>query len=49
MQELFSNNDITSSKDAPLADRMRPRSIDEVVGQQHLIGDGAPLRKFFEA
>ncbi len=49
MQELFSNNDTTSSKDAPLADRMRPRSIDEVIGQQHLIGDGAPLRKFFEA
>ena len=49
MQELFSNNDTTSSNGAPLADRMRPRSIDEVVGQQHLIGDGAPLRKFFEA
>jgi putative ATPase len=29
---------------APLADRMRPRSLDEVVGQEHLVGEGAPLR-----
>ena len=28
----------------PLADRMRPRSIDEVVGQAHLLGPGKPLR-----
>ena len=30
---------------APLAVRMRPRSIDEVVGQRHLTGEGTPLRK----
>jgi putative ATPase len=30
---------------APLAVRMRPRSVDEVVGQQHLLGEGAPLRR----
>ncbi|WP_035764164.1 replication-associated recombination protein A [Arthrobacter sp. H20] len=29
---------------SPLAVRMRPRSIDEVVGQQHLLGPGSPLR-----
>src|SRR5437588_6908933 len=28
----------------PLADRMRPRSVDEFVGQEHLIGPGKPLR-----
>src|ERR1700727_3717628 len=28
----------------PLADRMRPRSLDEYVGQEHLIGPGKPLR-----
>jgi putative ATPase len=28
----------------PLADRMRPRTLDEYVGQQHLIGPGKPLR-----
>ncbi|WP_394253419.1 replication-associated recombination protein A [Arthrobacter pityocampae] len=29
---------------SPLAVRMRPRSVDEVVGQQHLLGRGSPLR-----
>ena len=33
---------------APLAVRMRPRSLDEVVGQQHLLGAGAPLRRLVE-
>jgi len=35
--------------DAPLAERMRPRTLDEVVGQQHLLGAGKPLRLAFEA
>lgn len=30
---------------APLAVRMRPRSLDEIVGQQHLLGTGSPLRR----
>jgi putative ATPase len=30
---------------APLAVRMRPRTLDEVIGQGHLTGDGSPLRK----
>ncbi|WP_111765196.1 replication-associated recombination protein A [Nakamurella deserti] len=30
---------------APLAARMRPRTLDEVIGQQHLLGPGAPLRR----
>ena len=34
---------------APLADRMRPRSLDEVVGQQHLVGPAGPLRALAEA
>ncbi len=33
---------------APLADRMRPRTLDEVVGQQHLIGPGKVLRRALE-
>ncbi len=33
---------------APLAERMRPRSLDEVVGQSHLVGPGKPLRVAFE-
>ncbi|MCK6528223.1 replication-associated recombination protein A [Myxococcota bacterium] len=34
---------------APLADRVRPRSLDEVVGQDHLVGPGRPLRRAVEA
>jgi putative ATPase len=34
---------------APLAERMRPRSIDEVIGQEHLLGPGKPLRVAFES
>ena len=45
MQDLFSS----SPAGAPLAERMRPRSIDEVVGQSHLLGPGKPLRVAFES
>ena len=34
---------------APLADALRPKSLDEVVGQQHLLGPGKPLRLAFES
>ncbi|HEX7052488.1 MAG TPA: replication-associated recombination protein A [Burkholderiales bacterium] len=34
---------------APLAERLRPQSIDEVVGQPHLLGPGKPLRLAFES
>src|SRR5204862_4850864 len=34
---------------APLAARLRPRSLDEMVGQRHLIGPGKPLRALIEA
>ncbi|PXY23669.1 AAA family ATPase [Prauserella sp. PE36] len=33
---------------SPLAVRMRPRTLGEVVGQQHLLGEGAPLRRLVE-
>ena len=33
---------------APLAVRMRPKTLDEVVGQRHLLGPGAPLRRLVE-
>jgi putative ATPase len=33
----------------PLADRLRPRSLDEYVGQSHLLGVGAPLRRALES
>src|SRR6516165_5916712 len=34
---------------APLAARLRPQSLDEVVGQQHLLGKGKPLRVLIES
>ena len=33
----------------PLADRIRPQSIDEMVGQEHLIGENKPLRNIIES
>ncbi len=33
----------------PLAERLRPKSLGEVIGQQHLLGDGLPLRIAFES
>ncbi|MNX66883.1 Replication-associated recombination protein A [compost metagenome] len=35
--------------DSPLAHRMRPRGIDEYLGQEHLLGEDKPLRKLIEA
>lgn len=34
---------------APLAERLRPRSLDDVVGQTHLLGPGKPLRVAFDS
>ena len=36
-------------KRAPLAARMRPTTLDEVIGQDHLVGPSGPLRKLIEA
>ena len=33
----------------PLAERLRPRSLDDYIGQQHLVGEGAVVRKMFDA
>src|SRR5207253_6174850 len=33
----------------PLAERLRPKSLGEVIGQQHLLGEGKPLRIAFES
>ncbi|MFN3195498.1 MAG: replication-associated recombination protein A [Chlorobiota bacterium] len=49
MKGLFNNSDNRKiNRNTPLAERLRPSNIDEVVGQKHLIGEGAPLRQFFE-
>ena len=38
------NDDRSAQGARPLADRMRPRTLDEFVGQEHLVGPGKPLR-----
>jgi putative ATPase len=38
-----------SQSHAPLAERLRPKTLGEVIGQQHLLGDGMPLRVAFES
>ena len=38
----------TSSAPAPMAERLRPKTLDEVVGQEHLLGPGKPLRTAIE-
>ena len=37
------------AKAAPLADRMRPRTLDDFVGQEHLVGPDGVLRRMIEA
>lgn len=34
---------------APLAERLRPQSLDEYIGQQHLVGEGGVIRRFIES
>lgn len=34
---------------APLADRLRPQTLDEIVGQHHLLDEGRPLRRIIES
>ena len=44
--DLFENRrKETLQRSAPLADRMRPRTLDEYIGQQHIIGEGRLLRR----
>ena len=45
--EMF--NEETKNTFRPLADRMRPRNLDDFVGQQHLLGEGKPLRMALES
>ncbi len=45
--DLFEQKTATSDN-TPLAERMRPRSLDEIVGQQHLLGPDKLLRKLIE-
>jgi putative ATPase len=48
MTDLFEASGI-HPPDAPLADRLRPQTLDEVVGQDHLLGPAGPIRRMVEA
>jgi putative ATPase len=52
VQDLFEEEDVdlaALNKAAPLATRMRPRSLDEFVGQEHILAPGKLLRRAIEA
>lgn len=49
VDDLFTEAQEDLPGDAPLAARMRPRNLDEVVGQQHILGPGCLLRRAIEA
>jgi len=44
--DLFSNN---TKKNAPLYERMRPKSLDEFVGQEHIVGKNSLLRRAIQS
>jgi putative ATPase len=45
MSDLF---EIKDNVEFPLAERMRPKSLDEFAGQKHLVGEGKPIRLMIE-
>jgi putative ATPase len=52
VQDLFGDDEdveVARADSAPLATRMRPRSLDELVGQEHILGPGKLLRRAIEA
>ena len=49
MSDLFEAAGLTPEAPAPLADRLRPRSLDEVVGQEQLLGPEGPIRRMAQA
>ncbi|PXX46624.1 replication-associated recombination protein A [Undibacterium pigrum] len=44
---MLHNN--SRKKPAPLAERMRPATLEDVIGQQHILGEGKPLRVAFQS
>jgi putative ATPase len=47
--DLFSDDAPSASRSpSPLAERMRPRTLDEIVGQDELLAPGRPLREAIE-
>ena len=49
MADLFEAAGLTPQAPSPLADRLRPQRLDEVVGQDHLLGPEGPIRRMADA
>src|SRR5436190_18385288 len=49
MTDLFQAAGLTPEQPSPLADRLRPKTLDEVVGQDHLLGPEGPIRRMADA
>ncbi|MFI4950129.1 MAG: replication-associated recombination protein A [Caulobacterales bacterium] len=49
MADLFEAAGMTPQAPSPLADRLRPQRLDEVVGQDHLLGPEGPIRRMADA
>jgi len=52
IDDLFSsknNANNSSSEKSPLADRMRPRTLEDIIGQDHIVGNGRLLRRAIQA
>jgi len=49
MADLFEAAGLTPHAPSPLAERLRPQRLDEVVGQDHLLGPNGPIRRMAEA
>src|SRR5690606_6490961 len=49
MANLFEASDLSRQAPRPLADRLRPRDLDEIAGQDHLVGAGGTLRRMVES
>ena len=49
MDDLFTAARAAAPAQGPLADRMRPRTLDEFIGQKHIVGPGKLLRRAIEA
>src|ERR1700750_1170774 len=49
MSDLFEAAGLTPEAPRPLADRLRPQKLDEVGGQDHLLGPDGPIRRMAEA
>ncbi|MCU0454286.1 MAG: replication-associated recombination protein A [Bacteroidetes bacterium] len=48
MSDLFATEPRPAPRTAPLAERLRPSTLEEFVGQKHLLGEGQPLRVLLE-